>query len=74
MSLVRLPVRSNVAGEPGQFLQSVKHLAPRADQLIERRSDDGHDRPVAFHIHVDVAVKVSDVQEALDIVGRDLTL
>ena len=29
---------------------------------------------IAFHVHVDVAVKVGDVEEALDVVGGDLAL
>src|SRR5580700_5780770 len=42
--------------QTGKLLQRLKHLAVVADQLIERGTDDGHDGPVAFHVHIDVAV------------------
>src|ERR1700733_3890567 len=61
-----------VDGEPGQLLQRLKDLAVIADQLVEGRADDRDARPVAFHVHVDVAVKVRDVEEPLDVVGGDL--
>src|SRR5215472_6271065 len=45
-----------------------------ADKLIQRRADNGDDRPVAFHIHVDVSVEIGDVEQPFDVVGSYLAL
>ena len=41
----------------------------RADEFLRSRTDHGHEGPVALDIHVDVAIEVRHVQQALDIVG-----
>ena len=60
--------------QPGQILQRIEHLAVIADKLVERRPDDGDNSPVAVDVHVDVAVKVGDIEQALDVVGSYLTV
>jgi hypothetical protein len=66
----RLPVHC----EPGQLLQSVKHLAAFADELVQRRADNRDDGAIALNIHVDVAVEVSDIKQTFDVVSRYLAL
>ena len=66
----RLPVHR----EAGQFLQRLQDLTMRADEFLQSRTDHGHEGPVALDIHVDVAIEVRHVQQALDIVGGYLAL
>src|SRR5712691_2529585 len=68
------PAGLPVHRQPGQFLQRVENLAAVADQLVERSADDGDDRAVAVHVHVDVAVEIGDIEQPLDVVGRYLAL
>ena len=70
------PARAGLAvhGQAGEFLQGLQHLPTRADKLLQRGADHGHDRPVALHVHVDVAIEIRHVEQALDVVGRDLAL
>jgi hypothetical protein len=63
-----------VHGEPGQFLERLQDLAAGADELAEGRADHRDHRAVAFDIHVDVAVEVGHVEQALDVVGGYLAL
>ena len=65
-----LPVHS----QPGQFLECLKYLAARADQLLKRRPDHRDKRPVPFDVHVYVTVKVGHVEQTFNIVRGDLTL
>ena len=58
--------------EPRQLLQRFEDFTVVADQFIERGTDNGDNRPVALHVHVDVAIKVGNVEETLDVVRRDL--
>jgi len=51
-----------------------EHLAVTPDQLVEVRAHDGHRGTVALHVHVQVAVEIGDVEELLEVVGRDLAL
>ncbi len=60
--------------QPGQLLQRLEDLAVVADQLVQGRADHRDDRPVALDVHVDVAVQVGDVEQALDVVGGDIAL
>ncbi|CFE49228.1 Uncharacterised protein [Mycobacterium tuberculosis] len=49
--------------QPGEFLQSVEHLAPAPDQLVQVvTAVDAHHRTIAFDIEVDVAIEVQHVQ------------
>ena len=68
------PASLPVHREPGQLLQRVQHLAAVSDQLVQGRADNGDHRTVALHVHVDVAIEVSDIEQALDVVGRYLAL
>src|SRR6266567_8776401 len=68
------PAGLPVHRQPGQFLQRVENLAAVADQFVERGPDDGDDRAVAVHVHVDVAVEIGDIEQPLDVVGRYLAL
>ncbi len=60
--------------QPGELLQRFQHLTVRPDQFCQGGADDGDDRPLALDIHVNVTVKVRYVEQALDVVGRDLAL
>src|SRR6185437_2579322 len=51
-----------------------EHLALGADQMIQAVADDGDRGAVALDVHVDVAVEIGDVQQALQVVGRDVAL
>src|SRR5690606_19139709 len=66
--------RLAVHGQAGQLLQRLQDLAALADKLVQLGADDGDDRAVALDVHVDVAVEVTDVQQALDVVGGDVAL
>ena len=63
-----------VHGEPGEFLECLQDRTVVADQLLQRRADDRYDRPVSLDVHVDVAVKVGDVQQAFHVVRGDIAL
>ena len=45
-----------------------------ADEFLQRGTDYRNEGPVALDVHVDVAVEVRHVQQALDIVGGYLAL
>ena len=60
--------------QPGELLQRFQHLTVRPDQFCQGGANDRDDRPVTLHIHVNVAVEVRYVEQALDVVGRDLAL
>src|SRR5258707_11242363 len=60
--------------EAGQLLQSGKHLAAFADELVQRRADNRDDGAIALNIHVDVAVEVGDIKQTFDVVSRYLAL
>ena len=66
------PVSRAWHGQARELLEGLENLAPSPDKLLKRRADYGHHRPVALDVHVDVAVQVCDVEQALDVVGRDL--
>src|SRR5262245_14545663 len=66
----RLPVD----GEPGQLLQCLGRLTADTDQVVQAGADDLDHRPAVLHQLVDVAVDVENVEQPLDVVGRDLTL
>ena len=51
--------------DQSETTQRLKHVAVVADELVEGGADDGDDRPVALHVHVDVTVEVRDVEETL---------
>jgi hypothetical protein len=44
----------------------------RPDEFLEGGADHRDNRPVSFDIHVDVTVKIGYVEQAFDVVGRDL--
>ena len=46
-------------------------VAVLADQDLEPIADDRHDRAVALDVQVEVAVEVEDVEQSLEVVGRD---
>jgi hypothetical protein len=60
--------------EPGELLQGVQGLAVRADERRQPRPDDRDDRPVVLDVQIDVAVVIDDVQEPLQVVGRNVAL
>ena len=62
-------------GQPGQLLQRLQHHAVPADQ-VRRRSPPTIETEARspLDVHVDVAVEVGDVQQVLEVVGRDLAL
>src|SRR5690606_31161983 len=60
--------------EPGQLLQRLQDFAVLTDQLVQSGADHGDHGPVALDVHVDVAVEVGDVQQALDVVRGDVAL
>ena len=45
-----------------------------ADELRQVGADDRHRGPSAFDVDVDVAVEVGDVEQRLEVVGRDVPL
>src|SRR5215475_2594481 len=60
--------------EPGQFLERLERRAPLTDQRLETITDDLDDRSAALDELIDITVVVEDVEQTLDIVGRDLAL
>ena len=72
-ALARLPGD----GQPRELLQRIQDGAVTAHQVPELTVldlHDGHHRAVALDVHVDVAVQVGDVEQALEVVGRQLAL
>src|SRR5215475_11632405 len=63
-----------VHGEPGQLLERLQDRAVVADEFVQRRADDRDDRAVPLDVHVDVAVKIRDVQQAFHVVRGDIAL
>ena len=68
------PAGLPVHREPRELLQRVKYFAPVANELVKRRANYRHHCAVAFNVHVDIAIKVGDVEQALDVVGRNIAL
>ena len=61
-------------GEPGQLLERVEHLTVVTHEVLDVATDDAHEGAVTLDVHVDVAVEVGDVQQALEVVGGDVAL
>ncbi len=59
--------------QASQLLQGLEHLAVLADQHV-RIGQDRHVGAAALVEGVDVAVEVGDVEQLLEVVGRDLAL
>ena len=60
--------------EPGELLEGIQDLAVGSDEIIEVTPDDGDHRAIALDVHVDVPVEIGDVQQRLQVVGRDIAL
>src|SRR5690606_1409327 len=67
-----------VHGQTRELLERLQHLAVPADQLLQvtaaRVADDRYGGVVGLDNHVDVAVEVGDVEQALQVVRSDFTL
>src|SRR5262249_62101096 len=57
-----------------ECVQGRPDLAFGAGQLREGGPDHRHHGAVTLDVHVDVAVEIRDIQQAFDVVGRDLAL
>jgi hypothetical protein len=57
-----------------QLLQRLEHLAVADRQSWEVGADDRDRGPVALDVHVQVTVEVGDVEQLLEVVGRDVAL
>ena len=61
--------------EPGQLLQRLEHVAPRADELLQIvAAVDAHHRTAGLDVQVDVAVVVDEVEQPLQVVPGDVAL
>ena len=58
--------------QSGELLQGIECRPAIADQIREVATRDAHHCTVAFDIHVDVAVEICNVEQALKVVGRDI--
>src|SRR6185437_11496026 len=54
--------------------ERVENFAARSDELIQGGANYRHDRAITLDIHVDVAVEIGHIQQALDVISSDLAL
>ena len=54
--------------------RTFEDLAVVAHEVLDLVADDADERTVALDVHVDVAVEVGDVEQALEVVGGDVAL
>jgi len=60
--------------EAGELLECLENLAVLADQVVQMAADDLDRRAITFDVHVDVSVKISDVEQSFEEVRGDIAL
>src|SRR6266540_3298570 len=71
---VLLDLLSRVLGDRGQLLERFEGGSARTHKRLQASADHLDHRPSGGDQLIDVAVVVQDVEQAFDVVGRDLTL